>query len=789
MKAANRYLEVDPWRVIENSFHPEQSRVSESIFALANEYMGVRGYFDEGYSADRLMGSYFNGFYEEAPIVQAASYRGIINKIRFMVNTLDWLWVRIRLDDELLDLARCVATDFQRVLNLRTGTLSRGFVWHTRSGKALRVVFERLVSMIHPQLGCQRIRLTPVNFSGAVALESGLDFSQVHEDKEHNFWSCPRRELTEGIAAILGRTTHLGHQLFSAFSLQLPSGVAAQWVESEKYCGLEFILPLQNGQAVTVDKLVTNYAVADPLAEPAKVWQKGMVLARQHQQLSYESTREEHIAYWSSVWEHSDITIEGDPQNQQGIRFCIFQLHQTLHGADPGSNIGAKGLTGEAYNGHTFWDTETYCLPFYIFNNPVAAKSLLEFRHRTLVQAMVRARELDCDGAFYPIATIDGTEGCGLWQHASLQLQVGSAVAYGIRHYVKVCGDRDFLYRQGIEMLIQISRCYASRGQWSPRTGQFGFYGVMGPDEFQMMVNNNCYLNFMGQKTFAYTLETLREMTERQPELLAEVTHKTGLHEAELADWRLKAAKMRLPQDRASGVFEEHDGFFDLPHLAIDQIPASDFPLYQHWSYDRIYRYDMIKQPDVLMFLFLYNQDPAFTPAIKRANYDYYEPRCIHESSLSPSIHSILATELGYHEQAFDFCRFATRLDLDNYNRNTDQGLHMTSIAAAWMNVVYGFGGMRSDGERLSFKPVIPRDWRGYSFRIRCRGSVLAVSIGKTAAAFKVVNGPAVVLDIYDEERRIDASGMEIAIPGPYRIGPGTVCLGFSPHGGAKTPF
>jgi maltose phosphorylase len=767
-KVANRYLEVDPWRIIEKSFHPEQSLVSESIFALANEYLGVRGYFEEGYSGQRLVGSYCNGFYEEAPVAQAASYKGFIHKTRFMVNTVDWLWLKIRLAGETLDLARSAVSDFQRVLDLRTGLLEREFIWRARNGQALRVSLQRLVSMTHPHLGWQRIRLTPLNFSGPVELEAGLDFAPVHEEQGENFWSCPRRELRDDGVAMLGQTIHLGRRLFAAFKLNLPPAVTTQPVEREKYSGLGFSLQLRLGETSTVDKAVTYYAAKESGSDPDAFWRAGMAVAELHSRLTFDEVFAQQQAYWAGVWERSDIAIQGDPQNQQGIRFCIFQLYQTLRGADPGANIGAKGLTGEAYNGHTFWDTETYCLPFYLFNNPAAARSLLEFRHRTLPQALERAKELDCDGAFYPIATIDGTESCGLWQHASLQLQVGSAVAYGIRHYVKVSEDREFLYRQGVEMLIQISRCYASRGLWSPRSGEFGFYGVMGPDEFQLMVNHNCYLNFMARKTFEYTLATLQTMQSACPDRLADVAARTGLRPEELADWEKKAAKMRLPQDRESGVYEEHDGFFDLPHLDIREIPVTDFPLYHHWSYDRLYRYDMIKQPDVLMFIFLYNQE--FSPAVKRANYDYYEPRCIHESSLSPSIHSILATELGYHGQAFEFCRFATRLDLDNYNRNTGQGLHTTSLAAAWMNIVYGFGGMRSDGERLLFRPVLPRPWQAYRFRIRYRGSTIAVAVGKENAEFQVVDGPPVRIGIYDEEYSIDAAGRTVAIPETHRV-------------------
>ncbi|HBE77298.1 MAG TPA: family 65 glycosyl hydrolase [Firmicutes bacterium] len=761
-KVGERYLGVNPWNVVENSFRPERGRVSESIFSLANEYMGVRGYFEEGYSGDRLLGSYFNGFYEETPVVQPAAYKGLISHSRFMINTIDWLYTRILLDGETLDLAKSKFTDFQRVLDFKTGTLYRVFIWQTQSGKLLKIAFWRLLSMVEPNLGCQRITLTPLNFSGPLKMQVGLDFSPLQEGLTQNFWSCQKRRQPENIVAIVGKTNCLGHQLFSAFTLKHEATVTSRLVEDEKYSGLDLGLELSEGQSIDLDKIVTNYADKSPNTPIQEVWEAGMNRAIKNQALTFKTALEQHASYWTRVWQTSDITIEGDPENQQGIRFGIFQLHQTFHGADSYSNIGAKGLTGEAYNGHTFWDTETYCLPFYMFNNVKAARNLLEFRYRTLPKARERAQELDCRGAFYPIATIDGTEGCGLWQHASLQLQVGSAVAYGIWHYVKICNDDDFLYEQGIEMLIEISRCFASRGQWGSKSGEFGFYGVMGPDEFQMMVNNNCYVNFMAKKAFEFTLRTLKTMEISCPELLSKVKQKTHLQPDELKDWQHMAGKMRLPQDPISKVYEEHDGFFDMPHINIQDIPVSDFPLYRNWSYDRIYRYDLIKQPDVLMFMFLYDQE--FPEEVKRANYEYYEPRCIHESSLSPSIHSILAMELGKYEEAYNFFQFATRMDLDDYNRNTREGLHTTSIAAAWMNIVYGFGGMRTDGEKLAFKPGIPQQWCSYSFRVLYHDAILCVTVDQVNAEFKIISGLAVTVEIYGKLHKIDLNGIKLAI-------------------------
>lgn len=722
--------------------------------------MGVRGYAEEGYSGDSLQGSYFNGLNEQLDI--GNHYKGIIRSLRYMVNAVDWLYTRITVNGEQLDLAKSKISDYVRKLDLRSGTYRRELIWHLDDGKSLKVVFTRLVSMTMSHLGLQRVEFEPLNFSGSVDICAGLDFSIIHEERGECMWSSLRSGEQGSTTAIMARTVNTANKLFSSFSLQSSQPLQLTRVEHDKFIGQSFTMDLAQGEATHFTKLVINCSDSESAHTAEELWSKGIALAESASQLSDTQIFADQTAYWNGIWETSDIRIEGDPENQQGIRFCIFQLYQTYHGDHPGFNIGAKGLTGEVYRGLAFWDTESYCLPFYMFNNPKAARSLLDFRYKTLPQAMQRAKDVDCDGACYPIATIDGTESCDLWQHSNLQLHVGTAISYGIWHYVKNTGDKEFLHSKGAEMLIQISRFYATRGQWGQQSGKYGYFGVMGPDEFQLMVNNNCYINLMAQKSFEYTLDTLSEMKKQAPEAFALVAEKSGLRDEEFTDWKNKADNMKIPVDEVTGVFEEHDGFFDMPHIDIHSIPVTEFPLYSNWSYDRLYRYDMIKQPDVLMFMFLYNGQ--FSKEAKLANYEYYESRCIHESSLSPSIHSILASEIGKPEEAYSFFEFATRLDLDNYNRNTREGLHTTSIAAAWMNIVYGFGGMRSDGDRLSFQPSLPERWNEYSFQVMYEGVLLRILVNKTSVTLTAINGGSTDITVYGQSITVDASGTTLPL-------------------------
>jgi maltose phosphorylase len=761
-KKADRYLEIDPWRIVEKGFSVEHSRVSESLFSLSNENLGVRGMFDETYGGDSLPGAYLNGLHEEY-FTEASSYRGISNRLCFMVNCPHALALTVSIGGRELDLARESFEDFERSLDFRSGVLARSFVWRLADGKATRVTFRRCADMAERERVHQQVELLPLNWSGTISLLFRLVDQPVHGSRSKCYWRTERAGGSGAQRWIASRTLQTRMPLFTAQAVFLEGDTRAEQLEAARQSDLAFDVQVQEGRVASLHRTWLAYSSRNPDETSAAVEAEGRErLARLEGGFAQAArgTR----AFWESVWKDVDIAIEGDPLNQQGIRFSMFQLLQCYSGAVPGTNIGAKGLTGEAYNGNAFWDTETYCLPFYLLTNPQAARGLIEYRHATLPAALERARALDCEGACFPVATLDGTESCTLWQHASLQFQPSTGVAFAIQHYTRVTGDLSLLEQKGMEILLQVSRFLASRVSYSERLGAYGFYGVMGPDEFQMMVNHNAYTNYMGKRSLEYTLEAAELLRRTSPESLAALLLRLGVSSEELASWRGIADQMYLPYSAETRLFEQHQGYFDLPHVDIHAIPQHEFPLYHSWSYDRIYRNDMIKQPDVLMFMFLYNG--SFTREQKRANYEFYEPRTIHESSLSPSVHSILAIELGRHEEAFRFFEFATRIDLDNYNRNTNEGLHTTALAAAWMNIVYGYGGLRSDGERLSIDPVLPAAWQALEFGFRLRAATVRVRLTREALTVRTVAGPSIELRIAGKDYRVGPEGVVL----PARI-------------------
>ncbi|MBR1743565.1 MAG: family 65 glycosyl hydrolase [Lachnospiraceae bacterium] len=737
-KVADMYFQVDPWVVAEKGFDPEYSEVGESIFSLANEYMGIRGFFEEGYSGKSLTGSYFNGVYIRTDRGKA-QYKGVSSISEFMVNSVNWLKMKITIDGEGLDLFTVKFSDFERTLDLKNGLLKRSFLWETESGKKTRIVFERFVSMKYVSAGLQRVTLEALNYSGVAEVTFLADFGIIHQATQQCYWEVDEIETgKKGCFSIMGHTSPGGQVLRSEHQIFCDASHDEATHTDEKEAGKTFVLQLEQNREEKFVRIVTN-------SRPGKREEK-------IEHPDFDVLLSENGEWWGNIWKDADIEIRGDEKNQQGIRFCIFQMIQTYHGVDSEDNIGAKGLTGEAYAGNTFWDTETYCLPFYMLNLPEAVESLLEYRYHTLDMARERAKALDCEGAFYPVSTISGRESCPLWQHASLQMQASTGVAYGIWFYENLSGadTEDFMKKYAAEMLVEISRMLATRGDFSADGSHYGYYCVMGPDEFQMMVNHNCYTNFMGRFTMQYTLLTLERLS-KDASWYDGFKKKVSLREEELADWEEKAAKMFIPKKEL--LYEQHVGFFDLPHVDVDAIPVSDFPLYDHWSYDRLYRNDMIKQPDVLMLMLLFNDQ--FSEEEISANYEYYEPRTIHESSLSPSVHSILAAQIGKAKEAYDFFGFATRLDLDNYNRNTREGLHTTSIAAAWMNIVYGFGGVRTDGGLLKLAPTLPEEWEGYSFHLIYKEVRLFVEVQRERITITAEEGKSLTVCLYGEKMEI----------------------------------
>lgn len=716
-KIAERIYEIDREKIIERGFHKESNQVSESIFSLGNEYMGVRAAFDEGSSLPSLRGTYYNGIYDYGLEETPNAYKGIVKRTHFTLNSPDFFKIELKADGVKLDLGTAEIEDFYRELDLRSGLLTRKFAWLVND-KRLSVSFRRLVSMSNVHLAAQEIELEaeePID----VSLSFVIDGTILHWGSDCYYrYLDHRAQGDNSLLSVKTLTTKQSVTTAAAIVNSLGLDGASSFV-SPQAVRTDYSFSLK-GKAV-----FTRYVSSIADKAEGKTHFEALDEAISSSKRGFECLLKGNLEFFQKAYEASDIVIQGDDEDQQGMRFCVFQLLQAYHGLGLNNTIGAKGLTGEAYSGHAFWDNETYCLPFYLLTNQKAAKDLLLFRYDTLEAAKARARDLDCEGACFPIATRNGEEACSLWQHASCQLQPTTAVCYGIYHYMNLYHDEEFMRNYGLEMLLESARFLLSRGDYGQNGRGFSFFGVMGPDEFQVMVNDNFYTNFMAKWTFSYVLSLLDDPAYKDLPCVKKLGYDENYVE------RIKKARdeMVILFDDKTKIYEQHSGFFNLPHIDVDKIPVSDFPLYSHWSYDRIYRNDMIKQPDVLMAMFLFPS--SFSDEEVKVNYEYYEPRCIHESSLSPSIHSVIAERLHKEKEALDFFGFATRLDLDDYNRNTREGLHMTSIAAAYVNVVYGFLGLRTDDAIPSIDPRLPARWTSYEVPLSLKGSSLRITVKK----------------------------------------------------------
>lgn len=445
----------------------------------------------------------------------------------------------------------------------------------------------------------------------------------------------------------------------------------------------------------------------------------------------FETMQAEQAAAWAAKWEESDIIIEGDVSAQQGIRFNIFQLNQTYTGEDARLNIGPKGFTGEKYGGSTYWDTEAYCLPFYLATaDAKVARNLLLYRYKHLQKAIENAEKLGFkDGAaLYPMVTMNGEECHNEWEITFEEIHRNGAIAFAIYDYIRYTGDKDYLIEYGVEVLIAISRFWAQRVHWSTQKELYVMHGVTGPNEYENNVNNNWYTSTIALWCLKYTIEALDYVKEKAPDHFQKLTEKIKFYEAtETNQWKRILENMYLATDENLGIFLQQEGYLDKEQIMVADLPEEEQPIWQNWSWDRILRSCFIKQADVLQGIHLF-EDQYDIDTIQR-NFDFYEPRTLHESSLSPCVHAILAAKLGKKEKAYQLYLRTARLDLDDYNNDTEDGCHITSMAGTWMTLIKGFGGMRVNEERVSFEPFIPEPWEAYSFKIRHRGRLLEVNV------------------------------------------------------------
>jgi maltose phosphorylase len=742
------YLKHHEWQIIEEGLDPHLNRISESVFSLGNGRMGQRANFEEEYSGDTHQGSYVAGVYYPDKTRVGWWKNGYPEYFAKVLNAPSWIGIHIKIGELNLDLAKCQVEDFRRVLDMKQGLLHRSFTATLSDGKKVKVDAKRFCSMADGEVGAIRYSITPLNFSSATRITLSVDADVVNKDSNYDekFWEEVCKESHMGWAMVTAETKKTLFHVCTGMEYEL-------YTDDKKLKGKVFTNTKTNyaDNVVEVDLkegtefIIFKYAVVLSSENHPKQHLANLYRTKLEQitKKGFDQLLSEHAAVWAHKWEECDITIDGDVAAQQGIRFNIFQLTQTYTGEDERLNIGPKGFTGEKYGGSTYWDTEAYCLPFYLSTaDQKVARNLLVYRYKHLPKAIENAQKLGFKNgaAFYPFVTMNGEECHNEWEITFEEIHRTSAMAYAIRDYINYTGDEAYLSDFGLEVLIGISRFWAQRVNWSAEKNRYVILGVTGPNEYENNVNNNWYTNYLGAWTLSYTLWAIDTVKRVDVGKYNQIALKTDFQESEeTAKWKDIKEKMYYGEDKQRGVFLQQDGFLDKELMPVSMLKPEDRPLNQKWSWDRILRSCFIKQADVLQCIYLFEDD--FTLDQVKRNFDFYEPMTVHESSLSPCVHVILASKLGYKEKAYEMYLRTSRLDIDDYNNDTEDGCHITSMAGTWMSVVKGFGGMRIKNEKLHFAPYMPDQWQAYSFRLEFRGRVIKVKVAIDKTDIILVSG------------------------------------------------
>lgn len=744
----------DGWKIIQEGFSTEENRFFESIMSSGNGRMGLRGNHEEDYTGDSLKGTYIAGVYYPDKTRVGWWKVGYPEYFAKVLNAVDFIGIKVSINGENVDLAACSFTHYRRELDMRESTLKRSFTLIGKDGSEYEIKTERFLSYADCDLAAIKYSVTCLTDDADLVFTPFLNGDVRNEDANYDekFWEYVSGEAGRSLSFLTVKTLKTNFNVSAAFSWEL-SG--ADVLENEavshnrgEFVGNRIITKVEKNTTVTLTKYVS--VISDRYYNADKISLIARQKAVEAKKMGYRNLFEAHRVKWDNIWRMGDISIKGDVKAQQGIRFNIYQLNCTYSGEDPRLNIGPKGFTGEKYGGSTYWDTEAYCLYFYLgTREPEIARNLLEYRYDHLEKAKENSLKLGTRGALYPMVTMNGEECHNEWEITFEEIHRNCAITNAIKVYTEYTGDLSYLYQKGIDVLVETSRYWVSRVTYNPQKDVYMILGVTGPNEYENNVNNNWYTNRMVKWSLQYTVETLNDMKRSNKNLYQEAIDRLGLTESEVDCFKNISLNMYLPVDREKGIFMQQDGYMDKEQSLVSELKPSDLPLNQNWSWDRILRSCYIKQADVLQGLWFLNEE--YSIDVKKRNFDFYEPRTVHESSLSPCIHSILAAEIGLKDKAHEFYLRTSRLDLDNYNNDTDDGLHITSMAGTWMSIIHGFGGMRIKNGELYLAPFIPECWEEYSFHLVFRGRILKITVNKQGTAVLLEKGDPLEIFLFSE--------------------------------------
>jgi alpha,alpha-trehalose phosphorylase len=769
---------ADEWRMVEVRFSPQHVARAETIFALSNGYLGIRGTFEEGRPA-LSPGTFVNGFHETWPIVHAEEAFGLARTGQTIVNVPDATLLKLYVDDEPLYLPTARLQEYRRTLDMRGGTLTRELLWSTPAGKHVRVRSRRLVSLEHRHLAAISYEVTMLDHPAAIVISSEVmnrEDQPAEEQADHGGISDPRlakrfphRVLDSHVCESPDNRLLLGYQTANS-GMTLGVGVehvvatgGAHRTSSSLDADLGKLVVTMDAEPnvpIEITKFVT-YQTSRAVPARELVDRCGRTLERAAR-LGFDTLVAAQREHLDRFWDRADVRVdngEDAPRTQQAIRWNIYQLAQASWRAE-GSGIPAKGLTGQAYEGHYFWDTEVYVLPFLAYTQPRIARNLLRFRHSMLDRARDIARTLSQRGALFPWRTINGEEASAYYQAGTAQYHINADIAYATRKYVDVRGDVGFLVEVGAEILIETARMWEDLGFYG-RDGRFHIHGVTGPDEYTTVVNDNAYTNLMARLNLNYAAAAVRRLEVERPDAFRAIAADVGLEGDEVERWERAAAAMYVPYDVERGINPQDENFLEREVWDLERTARERFPLLLNYHPLVIYRYQVIKQADVVLAMFLVGNE--FSLEEKRRNFEYYDPLTTGDSSLAASVQSIVAAEVGDLRRAIEYFDYALMMDLGDLAGNVSDGVHIASAGGVWMALVLGFGGVRDFDGQLAFDPHLPDSWDRLAFSLRFQDRQLRVTLTPTEERYVMDEGEPLEVVIRGE-RRVLAPGSPLVV-------------------------
>lgn len=767
---------VEPWKLSSSSLDQADLAIIESLFALSNGHIGLRGSLDEG-EPHVVAGTYISGFYEERSLPHAEAGYGFPESSQTVVNVTDGKLIRLHVGDSPFDVRYGQVRSHERALDLRSGILERRTEWTAPNGSTVRVTSRRLVSFSERVLAAIYYEVEPVDSGFYAAIQSDLLandgtaepssdprdaaplvrplHSELHQSRDHRAVLVHRTDRSR--LRVAAGMDHL---------LDLPDGSVTAIECDEDLARLTITSELRPGQRLRMVKLV-GYSWSSRRSAAALRDQVDAALGVARL-AGWDTLEARQRSYLDRFWEGSDIEVEGDPELQQAVRVAMFHVLQAGARTEARA-IPAKGLTGHGYDGHAFWDTETYVLPLLTYTAPEAAKGALTWRHSTLPLARARAEELGLNGAAFPWRTIHGEECSGYWPAGTAAFHVNADIADATARYVAATGDEEFASTLGIELLVETARLWASLGHFSD-DGHFRIDGVTGPDEYTAVVDDNVFTNLMAQRNLREAVSACERWRDAAARL--------HVNEDELAHWRRAAGRVRLPYDEQLGVHAQSENFTRHGEWDFESTPPDHYPLLLNYPYFQLYRKQVIKQADLVLAMHL--RGDAFTAEEKARNFAYYEPRTSRDSSLSAATQAIIAAEVGHLDLAYSYWREAAFTDIRNLHGNVDDGVHLAAAGGAWAVAVAGFGGMRDHDGELTFAPRLPAQLDRLRFRVRFRGRVLLVDIGRiqdgnagTWVTYRLLRGAQLRISHHGTDLHVGADeGVTVEVPPAPSPGP-----------------